>query len=377
VFPSGNGGDVGEGSNNDGYANSVYVICVGAVDIQGRPSSFSETGACLVAVAPSGNGPNTCDGGSPRIITTDLTNNMGYNKTGAVCELCDIDYTRNFNGTSASVPQVSGVAALMIQANPRLGWRDVKEILLRSGTKVGALDGGWTTNAVGIAHHPAFGGGLVNAGAAVELATNWFNLNAMESFVLQTNGLGAWGDIPDADTNGVTFTLTETNKGFRVESVALTVNITHPRRGDLLISMISPSGVESVLETPHDPSTADYSWTFTTVRNWGEEAVGTWQIKVADVVSNEVGNVESVHLQFFGSSVAGLSMQMAGSGDRNLQLRCSAPGWSPQNCELLSSTNLTGWTLMTNYTMAHGDITNYTDTLPSDTMRYYRARVAP
>lgn len=377
VFPAGNGGEVGENANNDGYANNVYVACVGGVDFQGMPCSFSETGACLVASAPSGNGPNTCDGGSPRIITTDLMENMGYNKTGAVCELCDLDYTRNFSGTSASVPQVSGVAALLLQANPGLGWRDVKEILLRSGTKVGVLDASWTTNAAGIAHHYAFGGGVVNAGAAVELATNWFNLNAMQSFVLETNELGAWGDIPDADTNGVTVTLTETNKGFRVESAALTVNITHPRRGDLAITLISPSGVESVLETPHDPSTADYSWTFTTVRNWGEETHGTWQIKVADVVSNEVGRIESLSLQFFGSSVAGLSMQMAGGGDRNLQLRCAAPGWSPQNCELLSSTNLADWILLTNYTMAHGDITNYTDALPPGTMRYYRTRVAP
>jgi subtilisin family serine protease len=34
------------------------------------------------------------------------------------------NYTKTFTGTSAAVPQVSGVVALMLQANLSLGWRD-------------------------------------------------------------------------------------------------------------------------------------------------------------------------------------------------------------------------------------------------------------
>ena len=46
--------------------------------------------------------------------------------------LADPDYTSRFNGTSAAAPMVSGVIALMLEANPNLTYRDVQEILLRS-----------------------------------------------------------------------------------------------------------------------------------------------------------------------------------------------------------------------------------------------------
>ena len=42
------------------------------------------------------------------------------------------DYTSRFNGTSAATPMVTGVIALMLEANPNLSWHDVQEILVRS-----------------------------------------------------------------------------------------------------------------------------------------------------------------------------------------------------------------------------------------------------
>ena len=36
------------------------------------------------------------------------------------------------NGTSSSTPMVAGVAALMLQANPNLSWRDVRVILAKT-----------------------------------------------------------------------------------------------------------------------------------------------------------------------------------------------------------------------------------------------------
>ena len=77
--------------------------------------------------------------------------------------LPDPNYTSRFNGTSASAPMVSGVIALMLEANPNLTYRDVQEILVRSARQnaqfespaSGGLSGSnaskntWQTNQIG------------------------------------------------------------------------------------------------------------------------------------------------------------------------------------------------------------------------------------
>src|SRR5262249_17956306 len=73
------------------------------------------------------------------IWTTDLVGDFGLN-AAPLPNGIDLDsdpwpdpnFTSRFNGTSASAPMVSGVVALMLQANPNLTYRDVQEILVRS-----------------------------------------------------------------------------------------------------------------------------------------------------------------------------------------------------------------------------------------------------
>ncbi len=84
-------------------------------------SYYSEPGANVVICAPS-------DGGTLGIVTTDLVGNNGYNATGVTGELTDRDYTNMFGGTSSASPLAAGCVALILQANPNLGWRDVREI---------------------------------------------------------------------------------------------------------------------------------------------------------------------------------------------------------------------------------------------------------
>ncbi|WP_152986643.1 S8 family serine peptidase, partial [Pseudovibrio sp. POLY-S9] len=49
-------------------------------------------------------------------------------------------------GTSFAAPIVSGVVALMLEANPLLGWRDVQEILALSAKQVDDPSTEWSTN---------------------------------------------------------------------------------------------------------------------------------------------------------------------------------------------------------------------------------------
>lgn len=66
-------------------------------------------------------------------------------------------------GTSYATPVVAGVVALMLEANPDLGWRDVQGILALSAQKVDPESDTWITIAAGFHCSPFYGFGLVDA----------------------------------------------------------------------------------------------------------------------------------------------------------------------------------------------------------------------
>ena len=370
VFAGGNGKTYGEDVNYDGFANSIYVMAVGAVSDQGSQASYSEPGACLVAVGPS-RGGTSCSG-RPGITTTDLVGTYGRNP-GGTCEPTFVDYTATFGGTSAATPAVAGVAALILQTNPTLSWRDVKEIIMRSATKVSASDTDWGTNAAGVAHNHRFGGGLVNAGVAIALATNWSNLRAATVVSLLQTNLNL--PVPDNDANGVSLYFTVTNSGFRVEHAALTTTLPHPRFGDLAITLVSPSGTQSRLAEPHGSSGAGYNgWTFTSVRHWGEQAQGIWTVRIADLAPGNFGTLNALRLDLHGSQpVACLSVRREGT---NLiyTLDAAAPGWT---YALDASPDLSNWTNFISTRVGLDGKATFPPTSSHVSQQFFRARLLP
>ena len=178
VWAGGNGHEnTRNDSNLDGRANYHAVIAACAVGYDDRRSSYSELGANLWVCAPSDSGTE----GLPGITTTHIPDR----------------YRNDFGGTSAAAPIVSGVAALVRSANTNLTWRDVKLILAASARQNDAADAGWEEGALKYASttdrydfNHQYGFGMVDAAAAVALASGWTNVPAMRTREASSGQLG-------------------------------------------------------------------------------------------------------------------------------------------------------------------------------------------
>jgi subtilisin-like proprotein convertase family protein len=292
VWAAGNGQESQDNSNYDGFANDIHTIAVAASDSLLRQAYYSEPGANVVVAAPS-------DGRfSAAIVTTDLSGTAGYNVSSA-----GGDYCSDFGGTSAAAPAVAAIVALMLEENPSLGWRDVQEILIRSARRINPSDPGWAENGAGLRFNPKFGGGLADAAAAVALAADWQPL--APAVRLDRVHPGPALAIPDHSTQGAEIHFTVAPANLRCEQVQLTFSASHTRRGDLDIQLVSPSGTVSQLAERHNSSTAPYSgWTFSSVHHWGEEAAGTWTLRISDRRSGVSGTLTAATLTLHGTPLA-------------------------------------------------------------------------
>jgi hypothetical protein len=300
IWAGGNGKRQGDDSNYDGYANSIYTIATGAVNPKGNGTYYSEPGANLVVSAP-------CDGrGYPAVTSTDRTGPAGYNDRQAPVETdySDMDYTNTFGGTSAAAPQLAGVAALMIEANPKLGWRDVQEILMRTAVRNAVTSNDWIRNAAGFNFNHAFGAGVVHATHAVRTARKWKPLPS--ALVTEVQYAGGAIPIPDSSATGVTVTFDVVTAIHRAEHIVVEVDIEHSFRGDLDIRLIAPSGTSSRLALTRGDGGADYrGYPFMTVRNWGEDPNGTWRLVITDRASEFEGTLTGAKLIVRGTRETG------------------------------------------------------------------------
>jgi subtilisin-like proprotein convertase family protein len=289
LWAGGNGGGSSDNSNYDGYANSIHTLSIGASDSNGNRASYSEPGANVIVVAPSSGGVG--------ITTTDRTGTAGYNRATSAK---GGDYTSTFGGTSSATPTAAGVVALMLQKNPDLGWRDVQEILIRSAFKIKPTDADWTNNGAGISFNHNFGAGLIDASAAVNLSNGWINLAEQQSGSVSQTGLSV--AIPDNNTAGITRTFDFSASNLRVEHVTVRLSISHTYRGDLAITLTSPSGMSSRLAEKRSDSNDNYSnWSFSSVRHWGESSSGVWTLKIADTAASDTGTLTAATLTLFGT----------------------------------------------------------------------------
>ncbi len=184
--------------NDDGYANDPRVIAVAAIRLDGRVARYSTPGACLLVAAPSGDVEdelNPCGPNSPNLLTTDLRGANGVNAGIFTNDLADYMFGPDgFSGTSAATPQIAGLSALILAANPTLTYRDVQQILIHSSRHFDLADPGLRTNAAGFRVSHNLGFGVPDAGLAVALAQTWPNRPPLSQITYDTTNLTA---IPD------------------------------------------------------------------------------------------------------------------------------------------------------------------------------------
>lgn len=308
VVAAGNGRGEGRHTNDSGMTGTPEVIAVGAVGGDGFVSATSTPGPGLLISAPG-----------EAIWTTDRRGGAGYSD-GREPDNPDANYTQAFAGTSAATPIVSGVVALMLDANPRLGWRDVQEILALSARRVGsgigaAPDGselfGWQVNGAtnwnggGLHFSNDYGFGLVDALAAVRLAETWTGRRTSADFI--DVFADVWSGnrlVPDEPDGGVAITL-RSDDAVEIEAVRLLLEVRDGSLGDHEIRLVSPSGTESVLATagvPGRPSTQD--WVYLSNAFRGETAFGDWRVEVVDRTPGGEATLTRARLELFGAAPA-------------------------------------------------------------------------
>ncbi len=135
IFGRGGKGSIVVAASGNNYPNQQNVsfpslisgvLTVGAINNSGVIWGYSQRGAEMDLVAPSGN-VNLMG----NVVTTDRMGSLGYNTTS------NGHYTDKFGGTSAACPQVSGIVALMLSANPNLTVQQVTEILRTTARDLG------------------------------------------------------------------------------------------------------------------------------------------------------------------------------------------------------------------------------------------------
>jgi subtilisin family serine protease len=308
VFAGGNEGNYYGNVNYNSFASSRNAIAVAAIDNAGNHAPSSTPGAAIFISAPSDNGaPDNSQG----ITTTDILESQP-------------PYANDFGGTSAAAPLVSGVIALMLEANPTLTTRDVQHILVKTAQKnnPSGLDEDenltWELNGGGHLVSYEYGFGAIDAAAAVNLAVNWkpvakeVSVTSRLQNVIERIPNGIPESIPEGSAEGITKSTT-ISQNIIVEKAEVIFDATHPDWGEFTVKLISPRGTESVLASPI-PKPPDLNnsnsenivpdspeWKFISLRHWGESSQGEWKLQVIDSNGNQLqGTWDSWKLNLYG-----------------------------------------------------------------------------
>jgi vibriolysin len=106
--------------------------------------------------------------------------------------------------------------------------------------------------------------------------------------------------IPDNNATGITSNLNVAGTG-NVGTLALSLNITHTWRGDLVVTLIAPSGTQYVVSNRAGGSADNLILNGSVITAFnGQAAAGQWKLKVQDRAGQDVGTLNSWSLEIGG-----------------------------------------------------------------------------
>ncbi|GBO11313.1 Proprotein convertase subtilisin/kexin type 5 [Araneus ventricosus] len=294
VWAAGNGGRLQDNCNLDGYASSPYTVTIGAVTADGLSTYYSEPCAAVIASAYVGGShlPPTQE----NIVRERRKIKVVVPEGRGRCR-------ETFQGTSAAAPMAAGVIALLLQANPDLSWRDVQHIIVKSSRVPPTGESGWTVNGAGHRFHLKIGFGILDSAKMVAEALAWQPVEPLHEWnsppVTRTNYI-----LPLRDTIIPLLAENCSMRVNRLETVTATVNIVHPRCGDLELFLQSPSGTISQMLTrrPRDNRTSRIPyWEFLSLHFWDENPAGLWILRVSNRAGWHQGVMDYFSLRLRGT----------------------------------------------------------------------------
>lgn len=306
VWASGNGGKKQDNCNCDGYTNSIYTLSISSATQRGQKPWYLEECSSTLATTYSSGTPTKDE----NIVTADQSNEYAdaikEGRKPNPSKFC----TQVHTGTSASAPIAAGIVALALEANPNLTWRDMQHIVVQSSRYEPLKhESGWTMNAVGRWVSHKFGYGLMDAEAMVKTALRWKQIPPQvicrtpvdtKERVIQDDLIVTMNTSACAGTeNAVNY----------LEHVQAKISLKFQPRGNLRITLISPSGTPShlLMSRPRDTDEDTFDkWPFMTVHFWEEKPQGTWKIVIRNEnrrrIADQQGILYSWSLVFYGTS---------------------------------------------------------------------------
>lgn len=301
------GNSRGRDVNHSESDSSSQTIIVAAVNRDGMVSSYSSYGPGVLV-----SGFGSPGGGGGQVVTTDRVGSPGYSSG---------DYTSTFNGTSAAAPMVAGVAALILDANDGLGWRDMQTIMAYTARHVGsAVDGvskagseawAWSFNGAknwnggGLHYSEDYGYGLVDARAATRLAESWTKVSTSANQKEMTlDLLNKSAVLPDGDTTGTTFAKTF-KKDMEIERVSLSIDFDTTALADLEVYLIGPDGRERrMVGDAGGYNSWDGYFDMHSQASRGSSSKGEWSVRLVDDEAQLNINVHDIKINFFGAAAS-------------------------------------------------------------------------